>query len=88
MTTKTKNPFNQSKAIQANLSSEEERADKIMEMNKRGFYAVRTYEYERGHKDFVATGYHHSKVRYNGEESRTIYGVLFRRVDNGMVSEK
>lgn len=75
------NRFNQLRSIKSELSSETERADKIMEMNKRGFVAVRTYEYERERKDYVATGFYGAKHRYNGSESRLMYGVVFRRLE-------
>lgn len=81
MVTKRHNPFNKPRSFQANCSSVEEREAKILEMEARGFYVVRTYSYEREHNDYVATGYHGAKHRYNGSESRTIYGVLFRPVE-------
>ncbi len=77
----TFNRFNQLRSIKSELSSEAERADKIMEMNKRGFVAVRTWEREVTFNDWVATGYHQAKVRCVGEQSNMRYGVMFRRVE-------
>ncbi|MFC3212702.1 hypothetical protein [Planomicrobium okeanokoites] len=69
MTVKT-NPFNRGGVVKSELGSEEERADKILEMNQRGFVAVATYEYETTYLDRVATGYKkHTKI------SRTNQGI-------------
>ena len=74
MTTK----FNQAKSIQSNLSSEQERGEKIQEMIARGFYVVRTYEYEKSQSVFL-NGKHGPK--HTGIEGRKVYGVFFRRVE-------
>ena len=78
MTTKRQTPFNQMRSIKSELGSEEERADKIIEMNKRGFIAIRTYEREVTYNDWVATGYHRAKFRHKGENSSMKFGVVFR----------
>lgn len=74
-----KTTFNQCYSIQSNLSSEQEREEKIQEMIARGYVVARTYEFEKERNDYVSTGYHHAKYRHNGSESRKVYGVLFRR---------
>lgn len=74
----SKTPFNQMKSIKSELSSEQERADKIIEMNKRGFIAVRTWEREVVFNDWVATGYNAAKFRHKGEAVNQRYGVMFR----------
>ena len=69
------------RSIKSELSSAEERADKITEMNKRGFVAVRTWERELTFNDYVATGYRQAKMRKTGEHASKRYGVLFRRLE-------
>ena len=81
MTTKPNTPFNRSKAITSELGSEAEREEKIAEMEERGFYAVRKWERELTHTDWVATGYRAAKFRHKGEQARQKYGVLFRRIE-------
>ena len=81
MTTK-QTGFNQLRSIKSELSSEQERADKIIEMNKRGFIAVRTWEREVVFNDWVATGYHQAKVRCKGQQANMKYGVMFRRIES------
>lgn len=78
MTTKRQTTFNQMRSIKSELGSEEERADKIIEMNQRGFIAIRTYEREVTYNDWVATGYHRAKFRHKGESSSVKFGVVFR----------
>ncbi len=73
--------FNQLRSIKSELSSEQERVEKIMEMNKRGFVAVRTWEREVTFNDWVATGFHQAKVKHKGETVNMKYGVMFRRVE-------
>lgn len=79
MTVKT-NPFNRGGVIKSELGSEQERVDKIMEMNKRGFVAVRTWERETTYLDRVATGYKKTPLRNVAEYSSKKYGVKFERV--------
>ena len=67
--------------IKSELSSEKEREEKIAEMEARGFSVRRLYEYTKERSDYVATGYHAVKYRYNGSEGRTVYGVIFKSVD-------
>ena len=81
MTTKKNTPFNTGRAITSELGSEDERNEKIFEMNQRGFYAARIWEREVTHTDWVATGYKAAKFRHKGEQSRMKYGVLFRLVE-------
>ncbi len=77
----TFNRFNQLRSIKSELSSEQERDDKIAEMKKRGFYAARTWNREVTFNDWVATGFHQAKVKHKGETVNMKYGVMFRRVE-------
>lgn len=81
MTTKT-NPFNRGGVIKSELGSEQERVEKIIEMNKRGFIAVATWERELTYLDRVATGYKNGPVRNMGEYSSKKYGVKFRKLED------
>lgn len=75
---KHRTAFNRGGTIKSELDSEEKRAEKIMEMNQRGYIAIRTYELERTYNDWVATGYNAAKFRHKGESSNMRYGVVFR----------
>lgn len=78
MTTKRQTTFNQMRSIKSELSSEQEREDKVAEMEARGYQVARYYEREVTFNDWVATGYHRAKFRHKGESSSKKYGVVFR----------
>lgn len=80
--TRQKTAFNRGGPIKSELSSEAERADKIIEMNKRGFVAVSTWERELTYLDRVATGYKNGPLRNVAEYSNKKYGVKFRKVED------
>lgn len=83
MTTQ-KMAFNRGGCIKSELGSPEERADKIIEMNKRGFVAVSTWERELTYLDRVASGYKGVPLRNVGEYSNKKYGVKFRKVEDAL----
>ena len=67
--------------VKSELGSPEERDAKIAEMESRGFQVRRLYEYTKERSDYVATGYHAAKYRYNGSQGRRVYGVIFKVKD-------
>lgn len=72
-------PFNRPIAIRSELSTPEEREEKIKELTARGFVVKRLYERIKGHSDYVATGYSNQPLRRGTSTHRKVYGVVFDR---------